>query len=70
MISYLKLTDKKLVLLINFNVAVMKNGPKRFVNNFEEVVPDVGEELPSIPQLNLRRGLKMHFSAPRPRLVA
>ncbi|MDX2049484.1 MAG: GxxExxY protein [Chitinophagaceae bacterium] len=34
MISYLKLADKKLGYLVNFNVAVLKDGFKRFVNNF------------------------------------
>ena len=33
-ISYLKLADKKLGFLINFNVPLMKNGLRRFVNNF------------------------------------
>ncbi|MDA3872057.1 MAG: GxxExxY protein [Candidatus Marinimicrobia bacterium] len=33
-ISYLKLTNKKLGFLINFNVPLLKNGFKRFVNNF------------------------------------
>jgi GxxExxY protein len=33
-ISYLKLADKKLGLLINFNVPLIKNGIKRFVNNY------------------------------------
>ncbi len=33
-ISYLKLTDKKLGFLINFNVPLLKQGFKRFVNNF------------------------------------
>jgi GxxExxY protein len=33
-ISYLKLTDKKLGLLINFNVPLLKEGFKRFVNNY------------------------------------
>jgi len=33
-ISYLKLADKKLGFLINFNVPLMKNGFRRFVNNF------------------------------------
>lgn len=33
-ISYLKLSDKKLGFLINFNVPLIKNGIKRFVNNF------------------------------------
>ena len=32
-ISYLKLADKRLGLLINFNVPYLKNGFKRFVNN-------------------------------------
>ena len=33
-ISYLKLSDKKLGFLINFNVPIVKNGIKRFVNNY------------------------------------
>ncbi len=33
-ISYLKLTNKKLGFLINFNVPILKLGIKRFVNNF------------------------------------
>ena len=34
LISYLKLADKKVGLLINFNVILLKDGFKRFVNNF------------------------------------
>jgi GxxExxY protein len=34
MISYLKLANKRLGFLINFNVPLLKNGFKRFVNNF------------------------------------
>lgn len=33
-ISYLKLTKKRLGFLVNFNVPLIKNGFKRFVNNF------------------------------------
>ncbi|SHI37285.1 GxxExxY protein [Tangfeifania diversioriginum] len=33
-ISYLKLTNKKLGFLINFNVPLIKEGFNRFVNNF------------------------------------
>jgi GxxExxY protein len=33
-ISYLRLSKKKLGFLINFNVPLMKDGFKRFVNNF------------------------------------
>ena len=33
-ISYLKLADKKLGFLINFNVPLLKDGFKRFVNGF------------------------------------
>lgn len=33
-ISYLKLTDKRLGFLINFNVTLMKDGFMRFVNKF------------------------------------
>ena len=34
MISYLKLADKRLGFLINFNVPLLKAGFKRYVNNF------------------------------------
>lgn len=34
LLSYLKLGDKRLGLLLNFNVPVMKQGIKRVVNNF------------------------------------
>lgn len=34
LISYLKLADKRLGFLINFNVPLIKDGIKRFVNNF------------------------------------
>ena len=33
-ISYLKLADKRLGFLINFNVSLLKDGFRRFVNNF------------------------------------
>lgn len=33
-ISYLKLANKKLGFLVNFNVPLMKSGIKRFVNNY------------------------------------
>ncbi len=33
LLTYLKLSDKKLGLLINFNVSLIKNGIKRVVNN-------------------------------------
>ena len=34
LISYLKLSKKKLGFLINFNVPIIKDGFKRFVNNY------------------------------------
>ena len=34
LISYLKLADKRLGFLINFNVVLIKDGFKRKVNNF------------------------------------
>ncbi|HMK26450.1 MAG TPA: GxxExxY protein [Chitinophagaceae bacterium] len=34
MISYLKLSEKRLGYLVNFNVARLKDGFRRFVNNF------------------------------------
>ncbi|AWV98176.1 GxxExxY protein [Arcticibacterium luteifluviistationis] len=37
LLSYLKLTDKQVGFLINFNVPLIKNGIKRFVNNYEGV---------------------------------
>lgn len=33
-ISYLKLADKRMGFLINFNVPIIKNGFRRFVNNY------------------------------------
>jgi len=36
LLSYLKLSDCKVGLLINFNVKVLKNGIKRVVNNFPD----------------------------------
>ena len=33
-ISYLKLADKRVGILVNFNEALLKDGYKRFVNNF------------------------------------
>lgn len=33
MLTYLRLADKKLSLLINFNIELLKNGIKRVVNN-------------------------------------
>ena len=34
LISYLKLADKRMGFLINFNVLLIKNGFKRFVNDY------------------------------------
>ena len=34
LLSYLKLYDKRVGLLMNFHSAVLKNGLKRIVNNF------------------------------------
>lgn len=34
LLSYLKLHDKKVGLLMNFHVSILKNGLKRIVNNF------------------------------------
>lgn len=34
LISYLKLADKRMGFLINFNVALIKDGIQRFVNNY------------------------------------
>ena len=36
LLSYLKLSDKRLGLLINFNVAHLKNGIKRMANNLRD----------------------------------
>jgi len=35
-INYLKITDRQVGLLINFNVLQLKNGLKRLVNNYNE----------------------------------
>ena len=34
LLTYLRLSDKKLGFLINFNVVLLKNGFKRLVNNY------------------------------------
>ena len=34
LLSYLKLSDKRLGFLINFNVPLLKEGVKRMVNNY------------------------------------
>ena len=36
LLSYLKLSERKVGLLINFNVRVLKNGVKRIVNKFPD----------------------------------
>ena len=36
LLSYLKLADKRLGLLINFNVVLIKNGITRIVNHLQE----------------------------------
>jgi GxxExxY protein len=36
LLTYLRLTDKRLGLLINFNVALIRDGITRIVNNLEE----------------------------------
>jgi GxxExxY protein len=36
LLSYLKLADKRLGLLINFNVVLIKNGITRIVNQLKE----------------------------------
>ncbi len=36
LLTYLKLTECRVGLLINFNVPILKNGIKRMVNNFSE----------------------------------
>ena len=36
LLTYLKLADKRLGLIVNFNEHILKNGIKRVVNNFVE----------------------------------
>jgi GxxExxY protein len=36
LLTYMKITGKRVGLLINFNVPVLKSGVKRVVNNFPE----------------------------------
>ncbi len=36
LLTYLKLSDRKLGSLINFNVALLKDGIRRIVNNLKE----------------------------------
>jgi GxxExxY protein len=39
LLTYLRLADKRLGLLINFNVALIKHGITRIVNGLEEEAP-------------------------------
>lgn len=39
-ISYLKLADKRMGFLVNFNVRLIKNGFKRFVNDYKDIYED------------------------------
>lgn len=39
LLSYLKLSDCRVGLLINFNVQVLKKGIRRIVNNFPDIPP-------------------------------
>jgi GxxExxY protein len=34
LLSYLKMSDRRVGLLINFHVAILRNGIKRIVNNY------------------------------------
>jgi len=36
LLTYLKLSDKRLGILVNFNENILKNGIKRVVNNFDD----------------------------------
>ena len=39
LLTYLRLSDNRVGLIINFNEVVLKNGIKRIVNNFEPQRP-------------------------------
>jgi GxxExxY protein len=39
-ISYLKLADKRMGFLVNFNVRLIKTGFKRFVNDYKDIYED------------------------------
>ncbi len=56
LISYLKLANKRLGFLINFNVPLLKNGFRRFVNNFYLVkgMKSLGKEASSFKTNSLR----------------
>jgi hypothetical protein len=50
LLTYLKLSGKKLGLLINFNEPVLAKGLKRLVNHFRDAAPAPGREpIPSAP---------------------
>jgi len=42
LLSYLRLLDLRIGLLINFHVAVLKDGIKRMVNNYDDLAEDDG----------------------------
>ena len=48
LLIHLRLLDRQVGLLINFNVAPLKDGVKRVVNNYRE------EDLPSVTSVSLR----------------
>jgi GxxExxY protein len=48
LLTYLKSSGKRVGLLINFNVPVLKNGLKRMVNGYEGPVPKTSISAPSV----------------------
>lgn len=47
-ISYLRLSGKKIALLINFNVVHLRDGVRRFVNNFVPSAPSAVQSFESV----------------------
>jgi GxxExxY protein len=45
LLTYLRLTERPIGLLLNFNVAVLKNGLRRLVHNYKEIPTEPGPNL-------------------------
>jgi len=61
LLTYLKLSDKPIGLLINFNVTVLKRGLKRVVNHYVGQIPDTAPDSLSSSPLLRASALKKHL---------
>ncbi len=59
LLTYLKASGKRVVLLINFNVPVLKNGLKRVVNRYAGPAPSARDSAPSAIETAEEYGLEV-----------